>query len=336
MALEFQTLPSFTGTPQIGSELTAVSGVVTGGSEPYVEISAEWQEQAPGGDWVPRTTDLVTAITAEDIGKRFRFRNAWQDDAGDDVKAATDETEPVSAVFFDCIVASETATSYVCLEEAELILAGMIQSNGITGWEELSDDDKKRSLNLATSALEPLDWKGTRCSCEQKLNWPRAVNDCDCPLASCSSIPYDIKVAAAYYAAWLAANPRYGSIGGGGGSGSNSGSGGGSSGNDQVAGLEPFEQVTVGPIAVTMRKDAEFTTDGVWGWDLLDPYLKGLLSKWIDGLNGDGSVGQGRMSRGSVARVRPRLPWQVPGSLYLRNGKIYPRYSGSGRDWGNY
>ena len=337
MTLAFESDPSFTGSPSIGAVLTATPGVPTGGTAPYTEISSEWQQKVGDADWTTKTTELSFVVTFEDAGKLFRYRNAWQDDAGDDIKASTEEIGPVSAVFFDCGIGSSTATSYVCLEEAEAILANTIQSNGLVEWGKLSDDDKRRSLNLATQALEPLDWKGSRCSCEQKLEWPRHVNDCDCQIATCDLIPFDIRSATSWFAAYLAANPVYGSIGGGGGSGGNaSGGGSNSGGNDQIAGLEPFSSVTIGPISVDMRQDADFKADGAWGWDLLPPYLKGMLSKWIDGFNGDGSVGQGHMRRGSVARIKPRLPWQVPGTLYRRGGRIYPRYSGSGRDWGNY
>ena len=335
MAFEFTTEPSFTGIAQVGSTLVATPGVVGGGTEPYTEISSEWQEKIGDADWTTKTTELSFIVGSDDVDRLFRYRNAWEDDAGADVKASTTEIGPVSAVFFDCALASPTATSYVCLAEAEAILRGTIQSEGLTDWYAMSDDDKKRSLNLATSALEALDWKGTKCSCEQRLQWPRHVNDCQCPLATCSDTPFDIKTSCAYMAAFLAQNPVYGSLGGGGGSGENS-QGGGSGGNDQVAGLEPFSEVQIGPIAVKMRQDADFSVDGVWGWELLPPYLKGILQKWIDGFQGDGSIGQGTIRRGSVARRSPRLPWQVPGTLWVRGGRVYPRYQGSGRDWGNY
>ena len=337
MAFEFTTEPSFTGIAQIGSTLVATPGVVGGGTEPYTQISSEWQEKIGDADWTTRTTELSFTVGFDDAGRLFRFRNAWEDDSGADVKASTTEIGPVSSVFFDCTLASATATSYVCLAEAEAILHGTIQSEGLTDWYEMSDDDKKRSLNLATSALEALDYKGEKCSCEQRLQWPRHVNDCQCPLATCSQIPFDIKSSTAYMAAFLAAKPIYGSIGGGGGSGGNIDGGGSSSGgNDQISGLEPFSSVTIGPISVDMRQDADFKVDGVWGWELLPPYVKAILQKWIDGFQGDGSIGQGTIRRGSVARRSPRLPWQVPGSLWIRGGKGYPRYSGSGRDWGNY
>ena len=58
MALEFTTEPSFTGIAQIGSTLVATPGVVGGGTEPYTEISSEWQEKIGDADWTTKTTEL--------------------------------------------------------------------------------------------------------------------------------------------------------------------------------------------------------------------------------------------------------------------------------------
>ena len=229
-------------------------------------------------------------------------------------------------IAFRCAAGREDSTSYVCLDTAVALLSTIPQSDGITAWlNDLTDQERERTLNLATQILEPLNWVGTKCSCEQSLEWPRQVQDCTCEAANCSAIPIDIQLAAAYLAAEQAYTGSLGSIGGGGGTGGNSGSGGGGGGGG-VEGLEPFSSVTVGPIKVDLKGDAEFKSSNVWGWESLSPYLQSLLSKWVTG-GGAMGFGQGHVSRGSVARTNGRLPWQVPGTLSLRNGRVYPRYN---------
>jgi hypothetical protein len=231
-------------------------------------------------------------------------------------------------IAFRCAVGREDSTSYVCVDVAKQLLGTLPQSVGIVAWlneDEFTDTQREQSLNLATQILEPLAWKGERCSCEQALQWPRQVNDCTCELASCSAIPLDIQMATSYLAAEQAYTGSLGSIGGGGGTGGNAGGGSGGGGGGGVEGLEPFSSVTVGPITVDMKPDAKFESGSKWGWEALSPYLQSLLSKWIDGGVGMG-IGQGNVSRGSVARESGRLPWQVPGTLSLRNGRVYPRY----------
>jgi hypothetical protein len=234
-------------------------------------------------------------------------------------------------IAFRCAVGREDSTSYVCVDVAKEILATLPQSDGIVKWldeGEFTDQQREQSLNLATRILEPLNWKGERCSCEQALEWPRSVQDCTCEMAGCSDIPLDIQMATAYLAAEQAYTGSLGSIGGGGGTGGNAGGGSGGGGGG-VDGLEPFQEVTVGPINVKMKADAEFKSSNIWGWDALSPFLQSLLSKWIEGGAAKG-IGQGGVSRGSVARSKARLPWQVPGTMSLRNGKVYPRYPGAG------
>lgn len=239
---------------------------------------------------------------------------------------------PIVITQFECAVGEDNSTSYVCVDVAKQLLATLPASDGIALWlneDDYTDAQREQSLNLATQILEPLNWKGERCSCEQALQWPRAVSDCQCEMATCSAIPLDIQLAAAYLAAEQAYTGSLGSIGGGGGTGGNSGSGSGGGGGG-VEGLEPFQEVTVGPINVKMRSDAEFTSSSIWGWDAISPFVQSLLSKWVDGGGGAGGIGQGNVSRGSVARTNGRLPWQVPGTLTLRNGRVYPRY---GNTW---
>jgi len=235
---------------------------------------------------------------------------------------------PIVITQFNCAVSEDDSTSYVCVNVAKQLLATLPASDGIALWlneDDYTDAQREQSLNLATQILEPLNWKGERCSCEQALEWPRQVNDCTCEMASCSAIPLDIQMACAFLAAEQAYTGSLGSIGGGGGTGNNSQGGGGGGGGG--GGLDQFTEATVGPITVKMRPDAEFKSSSIWGYDALSPYVQSLVSKWIDGGMQSG-ISQGHVSRGSVAQTNGRLPWQVNGTLSLRNGQVYRRYGG--------
>ena len=79
-------------------------------------------------------------------------------------------------IAFRCAVGREDSTSYVCVDVAKQLLGTLPQSVGIVAWlneDEFTDTQREQSLNLATQILEPLAWKGERCSCEQALQWPR-------------------------------------------------------------------------------------------------------------------------------------------------------------------
>ena len=237
-----------------------------------------------------------------------------------------------TVIQFDCRVGRPESTSYVCVDTAKLLLNTLPQSAGITAWlsDTYTDEKREQDLNMATRTLEPLNWIGALCNCSQALQWPRQANADNCQVAACDMIPTDIQLACSYLAAETAYTGQIGSIGGGGGTGSNGGSGGGGGGGG-VDGLEPFSEVVVGPITVKMKEDAEFKSSSIWGWDLLSPFLQSLLAKWIEGGGGiGGDLAQGNVTRGSVAQVSNRLPWQVPGKYTLRNGRVYPRYPGNG------
>ena len=332
MTLAFSTSPTLAGPAQIGADLVAVAGVVSGGLAPFNQTAFSIEQSTDGVTWTQRSTTSPVLITEADSGLRFRFVNTFEDSTGtpQTVSFTTDPVGPVSAdiPFFDCSMGGTKATSYVCLEDAELILQTNLQSTGLVGWSGLSDNDKKRSLNLASSVITPLDWKGTKCSCEQSLSWPRVVSDCTCELATCSAIPFHVKSATSYLAASLAAGQgSIGSIGGGGGSGSNSGTSG-SSGGGGVTALEPFSSVTLGPINVQLKDGAD--TSDEWGWDALPSYVQSMLSQWLKNNTGNSGLGQGLVTRQSTARAGGRLPWQIPGKYRIHEGQVYPRYS---RGW---
>ena len=342
MALVLKVHPSITGVAMPGGTLHGTWAGIEGAVAP-VTNEEFWQRSAEGsGSWIQVGAGLTYEVTQADVSQYIRFRHQLTDSDGESIESFSAPIGPVSGefVFFDCQLGSPTQTSYICVETADLLLQTVPSSPGVTEWLESTDTNaKKRLLNLASQILDSLCWLGDRCSCEQALEWPRLVNDCSCELARCSELPFDIQMATAYLAAYLATkkdfawNPGGGSLvpegSGGGGSGSID------TGNDAIAGLAPFEEVTVGPINVKMRADAEFVTGGIWGWEYLPPYIQSLLWKWLcsDGPGGRGSGNganftQGSVGRGSVARVREYMPNRVPGKFWLRNGKVAPRFGG--------
>ena len=336
MTLAFSTEPTLTGAAQIGADLVAVAGVIGGGTSPYIQTGFSIEQSVDGSAWTQRSTVSPIAVIKADAGLRFRFVNSFTDSAGtpETISFTTSALGPVSAdiPFFDCSLGGSKSTSYICLEEAELILQTNLQSSGLSGWSKLSDNDKKRSLNLASSVITPLDWKGEKCSCEQSLAWPRVVSDCTCQLATCTTIPFHVKSATSYLAASLAAgNTNIGSIGGGGGSGTNSGSGASSGSSGGVEALEPFSSVTLGPINVQLKEKEETAASSEWGWEILPAYVQSMLSDWIKNSAGISGIGQALVTRQSIAKAHSRLPWQVPGKYALHDGKVFPRYS---RGWG--
>ena len=346
-AMTQETAPKASGVAMLGGTLTAEAGVVTGGVDPVIDTALGWQKSTDGVTWDALSDAAILPITSAETGHYLRVRNLKTDSdtPPDELEIFSASygpvPEPGTAVFFDCTMGSPTQTSYICVETADMLLASMPQSPGVANWIASSDDNaKKRNLNLATQLLDALCWNGEKCNCDQPLEWPRRILDCNCEIASCDEIPFDIQLATAYLAAWLAANNDYafvpggGSLEGGGGSGSGDGGGGSiDTGNDQIAGLEPFEEVVIGPIRVKMRANAEF--GGEWGWEYLPPFIQAMLWKWLcsngpGGIGGAGASGfsQGNVRRPSVARTKNRLPYQVPGYMWLKDGMVQPRFGG--------
>lgn len=65
---------------------------------------------------------------------------------------------------------SSTANSYVTLAEAEAYMVGRL---AVTNWDAATDDEKNRSLKMATDELEKYEYKGIRTTQAQRLQWPR-------------------------------------------------------------------------------------------------------------------------------------------------------------------
>ena len=112
----------------------------------------------------------------------------------------------------NCTLGDPAANSYVCLDEAEQIAANI---PGGDEWIALSEDEKVFSLIAATALLETLQYRGTVCSNQQRLKWPREGVDCEGRSFDCTFIPYKIKESQVMLAMQLAKDPG-GIIGGGG------------------------------------------------------------------------------------------------------------------------
>lgn len=219
---------------------------------------------------------------------------------------------------FNCIVGSNLANSYVCLGEAERLLLAMPQSPGVKGWLQLTPEQKQQSLVASTLVLDALNWAGCKCDCQQSLQWPRKMMDCMCG-SSCDEIPYQIQLATAYMAAFMGEQGGFLAI-----------SASGSSGGGSVAGLEPFAEVTVGPIKVKMKEGVTYGDTLATNIGQIPPFVADLIRNYLNAFG----ARQGYMGRKSIARA-----WggyigssAYTGSMYLRGGKVYPRVGGWASD----
>ena len=106
---------------------------------------------------------------------------------------------------------SSTANSYVSEVDAAAYAA---TSWWNATWTALTSDQQQIALIAATSALETLTWKGTRCTPStddaakpQSLSWPRSEAACDGVAATCALIPKAITDACIELAYQLSQNP---------------------------------------------------------------------------------------------------------------------------------
>jgi hypothetical protein len=124
---------------------------------------------------------------------------------------------------FDATLGGSTANSYV-----ELVYADdyFILSPYWEQWSAFSRTNREIALVQACSAMETIDYAGTRCSpstdeatAPQALAWPRSGASCDGVSSSCTAIPKTVKDAQCLLALNLATSPDSinGPIGGGGG-----------------------------------------------------------------------------------------------------------------------
>lgn len=221
---------------------------------------------------------------------------------------------PYQPPTLDATVGGAASNSYLDRATAELILSQYPQSEGIAAWFGLTDEQKDQSLIAGTLTLDGLDYAGSQCSCEQRLSFPRLIQSCACSVSSCTSIPFEMQAATALMAAHVGATG--GSLFQVGGSAS-TGAGG--------SGLDQFEQVTLGPITVRMKQDAN--SSSVYG-DLREQIPTMVLNMVQPFLKGGGATGvyQGTNSRQSAAALlQGRGVTAYSGTMRIRNGQVFVR-----------
>lgn len=222
--------------------------------------------------------------------------------------------------FFDCTIGGKQSNSYICTDEAILLLKALPTSPGITDWLSLSGVEQQQSLIASTAVLDALNWAGCICNCEQRLQWPRRQMMCLCG-DDCSTIPHEIKLATAYMAAFMGAQGGFIGL---------ESTAGGSTGGGGVGGLEPFSEVTVGPIKVKMKEGITYGDTLATNIGQIPPFVADLIRRYLNAFG----MSQGFMGRRSIARS-----WGTyiggpayTGSMYLRGGKVYPRVGGWASD----
>lgn len=203
--------------------------------------------------------------------------------------------------------------SYVDVEEAITLLSALPQSPGIASWLDMSETEQEQSLYAATKVLDCLNWAGHKCTCEQELQWPRLIRT-GCCYTKCEEIPQDIKLATAFLAAYMGAEGGFTSIPSGGG------------GTTTAAALEPFDQVTVGPIQVKMRQGMTYGDDFSSNIGSIPAFVADLLRNYLNAFG----AGQGTLVRDSIAKACGHYIGSpaYSGTMILRNGKVYPRIGG--------
>jgi hypothetical protein len=222
---------------------------------------------------------------------------------------------------FVATLGADNANSYITAAEATTLLADIPESEGLSEWLNLIDADKQKTLVAATYSIDPLNWKGTICSSTQSLAWPRQISH-DGRYTICTALPYDLKLAASYMAAYMGQLGGYTQIGPGGGSVA-------SSDEDPIPGLSPqalagYEKVSFGKgaLELTLADPSKMqlaTTQ-------LPIFAVNLLAKYIKGAGG---VTISTKTVRSVAGLRnsfigiPGLSAAFENALALRDGKIF-------------
>lgn len=214
---------------------------------------------------------------------------------------------------FDSTVGGAAANSYVSVAAAESLLQALPVSPGVTEWLAFTDTQKEQTLVAATFTLDALSWVGHICNCEQKLQWPRYYRY-DCRFSASSVIPDEILLATAYLAASMGVDGGFTAIQSGG------------SSTASTADLEPFDEVEIGPIRVKMKEDVTYGDEMTTAIGLIPPFVADLIRRFLNAFG----VSEGYMGRRSIARAWGSYMGSpaYSGTMYLRNGMVYPRMGG--------
>jgi hypothetical protein len=231
--------------------------------------------------------------------------------AVDGISIRLDGSGSLNTSLFDPTLGGVTANSYVTVEDARLLLAALPPSPGITAWLSFTLAQQEQTLVAATAVLDSLSWVGRKCSCNQRLEHPRLMKVGRC-CNDCSSINSEVKLATVYLAAFLGEQGGFAGIQETGGA-------------NAVAALEPFDEVTIGPIRVKMKNDSygdQFATN----LGQIPPFVADLIRPYLNPFG----AAEGYLGRESLAKA-----WGTyiggpayTGSMYLRGNMVYPRTGG--------
>lgn len=210
---------------------------------------------------------------------------------------------------FDATLGGSASNSYVSLEEAEQLLSALPSSPGIDDWLSFTDDEKGKSLIGATSVLDCLNWLGIKCSQEQRLNWPRQIYRCFYPV-KCDMIPHQMTLATSYLAASMGVDGGFIAIE--------------SSDSTNLSSLDLFEEAKVGPIEVKIRNKE--TSEPLTNRNNIPPYVSDLIRPFLAAVG----ISQPGLYNQSAARafVNGIAGRNYTGTMYLRDGVVYPRMGG--------
>ena len=223
---------------------------------------------------------------------------------------------------FVSTLGAESANSYISVAEADSLVGDLPQSDGIAEWLALIPSDKEKTLIAATFSIDPLPWKGVICSTTQNLAWPRKIVY-DRRTTFCDSLPYHLKLAVAYTAAFMGQAGGYIKVAEGGGSAP-------ASDSEAIPGLTPtdlvgYEKVSLGKgaIELTLADPAKIQT----GSQYLPPFATDLLYKYLENVGGLTAVKQ---DIPTVAGIRvPFISGPRGRSFQLIDGRVYAGYGKS-------
>jgi len=151
---------------------------------------------------------------------------------------------------FDSTVSGASANSYISVAEADAYFEGRLYT---TEWDNASLADQEKALRMATTELDPMDWKGTMTdtTTPQALSWPRSgVYDSNGLLLASDEIPVFLINATSELALSQLVSNRYA--------------------EDDAVGLR---KVTAGEVAISWDRRWQNTRNPITVNQMISPYL---------------------------------------------------------------
>lgn len=113
---------------------------------------------------------------------------------------------------FDSELGGENSNSLASVEEAVEIAGDLPQTDGVVAWLSLELAGQQQTLVASSMTMQGLRWKGKLCNEKQNLCFPRLI-ETGGVYAYCEKIPYEVKVATTYLAAFIGESGGYTAIG---------------------------------------------------------------------------------------------------------------------------